>query len=29
VIFNQAYPLGTDSLGLLKEAGVTLRKINF
>ena len=28
VIFNQAYPLGTDALGLLKEAGVQLRKID-
>jgi len=28
VIFNQAYPLGADALGLLKEAGVQLRKID-
>jgi len=29
VIFNQAYPLGTDAHALLKEAGVALRKIDF
>lgn len=29
VIFNQAYPLGTNALSLLKEAGVQQRKIDF